>query len=417
MRKLISDVVVVGGGVAGVSAAIAAADTGAKTILVDRNPYYGGQATHSQVAAFCGFYTRGAKPDLAVGGVGGKVLEYLEKNGFSIDARPSKTTGNSTVKFDPEILKIIFDQMLKEYGVDCYLHTALVGAKSELGQISHVICSDDEGLIEVSANSFVDATGNANLVNLAGLPTVWGDEEGNVQQSSLCFRLNGLPKREVTMVELEEAIKKAKEVGFQGLYKEKGMIIKKPNEDFGYCTIPSVMVEDLSGKTLTRAEMNLRSQVFAYTKAFKSFIPDFSNIEVVISGPEIGIREARKIIGEKILLGKDILAAKKVNDSIGRAAWSPELHKGDTSLEYRHIPDNEYASIPLGTLKVKECQNLWAAGRIISSDSLAFGSVRVMGTGFVTGQAAGVAAALSTNGKEVNIKDIQNELLAQNAKL
>lgn len=416
MRKIICDVAVIGGGVAGVSAAIGASEANAKTVLIERNPYFGGQATHSQVTAFCGFYTRGQKPDLVIGGVGKRILDKLNDNGIPTQAVPSKSTGNSNVVFDPEIMKRILDEVLQESEVDYYLHTSLVEVVLDEDRISHIICSDDEGLFEIEAKAFVDASGNANLVHLAGLPTIWGDDEGIVQQASLSFRVNGLPRREVLNSELEVAIAKGKESGIPDLHKEKGMIIKQPNEDFGYCTIPSVTLRSLSGKEKTLAEVSLRQQVSAYTATFKKFIPDFENIKVITSGPEMGIREARRIIGEYQLKGEDILSGKKTDSSIGRAAWSPEIHKSDTSLKYIHIPDNEYASIPLGTLKVKDCENLWAAGRIISSDPLAFASVRVMGTGFAIGQAAGVAAALSAYGK-ATVKQIQQVLTEQGAKI
>ena len=116
-----------------------------------------------------------------------------------------------------------------------------------------------------------------------------------------------------------------------------------------------------------------------------------------------------------MLKGEEIILAPKSDDSIARGAWSPEMHKSNTSIKYTHIPDNEYFSIPLGCLKVRDAKNLWAAGRTISTDSLALGSVRVMGTGFATGQAAGVAAALTLQNENYDVKKVQEELLKQGA--
>lgn len=408
------DVLIVGGGISGLSAAISASETGNKVILIERNPYFGGQATHSLVTSFCGFYTRGMHPDLIVGGVGKKVLEKLVDFGFDITAHPSKSTGNSSIKFDPEILKIILDELMSKSDVDFYLHTNLIGVNKDNNSISSVICLDDEDIFEIKAKAYIDATGNANLVSLADIETKWGDEHGDVQQSSLSFRLDNLPRREILNSELETAIKKAKKAGIPNLHKEKGMIIKSIEANYGYCTIPSVKLKNLSGKEKTYAEIELRKQMYSYAKAFKKFIPDFKEIQIVTSGPEIGVREARRIIGKEQLAGIDVLSGKKCKTSIGRAGWSPEIHKNDTSLEYTYIADNDYADIPLGVLEVKECTNLWAAGRIISSDPMAFGSIRVMGTGFATGQAAGIAAAMFCM-NQYNYDRIKQELLKQGA--
>ena len=161
--------------------------------------------------------------------------------------------------------------------------------------------------------------------------------------------------------------------------------------------------------------MELRSQVHNYAMAFKNYLDGFQDMIISSSGPAVGIREARRIIGDKMLKGEEIIMAPKSDDSIARGAWSPEMHKSNTSIKYTHIPDNEYFSIPLGCLKVRDAKNLWAAGRTISTDSLALGSVHVMGTGFATGQAAGVAAALTLDNPSYDVKAVQEELVNQGA--
>ena len=259
-----------------------------------------------------------------------------------------------------------------------------------------------------------DASGNANLVHFAEIKTNWGDEYGNVQQSSLPFRIDNMPAKEILKSDIEVALKKAKEAGIP-IHKETGLIVKIPDKTYGYCTIPSTVLSDLSAETLTKAEVYLRSQVNAYVQAFEKYMDGFQDIIISSSGPSVGIREARRIIGDKMLKGEEIIMAPKSDDSIARGAWSPEIHKSNTNISYTHIPDNEYFSIPLGCLKVRDAKNLWAAGRTISTDSLALGSVRVMGTGFATGQAAGVAAALTLDNASYDVKKVQEELLKQGA--
>ena len=413
-RQIECDVAVLGGGAAGVAAAIGASRAGAKTVLIERNPYFGGQATNSQVTAYCGFFTRGENYDQVVEGIGGEVLKRLEKYGTNIHPRPSKSTGNVSVSFNPEYVKLVMDQILQESSVEYYLHSQMYEVLNNNGTIEEIKCTDDEGTFTVRAKAFVDASGNANLVHFAEIKTNWGDEDGNVQQSSLPFRIDNMPAKEILKSDIEVALKKAKEAGIP-IHKETGLIVKIPDKTYGYCTIPSTVLSDLSAETLTKAEVYLRSQVNAYVQAFEKYMDGFQDIIISSSGPSVGIREARRIIGDKMLKGEEIIMAPKSDDSIARGAWSPEIHKSNTNISYTHIPDNEYFSIPLGCLKVRDAKNLWAAGRTISTDSLALGSVRVMGTGFATGQAAGVAAALTLDNASYDVKKVQEELLKQGA--
>ena len=171
----------------------------------------------------------------------------------------------------------------------------------------------------------------------------------------------------------------------------------------------------MASENLTKAERELRKQVRAYTEAFRRFIPDFGSCHVAYSGPVMGLRESRRIVGETRITGEAILAGYKTPDSIARAAWSPEIHKGGTNPKFVHIADNNYASIPPGALICRGVNNAWIAGRAIASDPLALASVRVMGTSMATGHAAGVAAALSLSGNRADVAAVQKELKLQGA--
>ena len=268
-RHIECDVAVVGGGAAGIAAAIGASRAGARTVLIERNPYFGGQATNSQVTAYCGFFTRGENYDQVVQGIGGEVLKKLEAYGTNIHPRPSKSTGNVSVSFNPEYVKLVMDQMLKKSSVEYFLHAQMYEVVNNNGMIEEIKCTDDEGTFTVKAKAFVDASGNANLVHFAGIATNWGDAEGKVQQSSLPFRIDNIPAREILKPDIEAALKKAKENGIE-IKKETGLIIKIPDKTYGYCTIPSTIVPALDAETLTETEMELRSQVHNYAMAFKN---------------------------------------------------------------------------------------------------------------------------------------------------
>lgn len=414
-RDLTVDVIVIGGGPAGFAAAIGSAKTGAKTLLVERNPYFGGQATHSNVISYCGFFTRGEKPDQVVKGVGALVLEKLKSYGESIEPFISKTTGNASVRFNPEKLKRALDELLEESSVRYLLHTQAIGVTVNNNKITEVELIDDDGRYTVFAKAVVDATGDANIAHLSKLETMWGDENHQTQMSSIAVRIDHLPAiSEVSPEEMTNAIQKGKENNIQHLHKEKGLIVQIPFEDYGFLTIPSVHVNDLRGETLTACEVDLRKQADAYVSTLKKYIPSLSDIRLVSTGPAIGIRESRRIIGNEILNYKDVLCCKKRDDSIARGGWSPEIHKDIKELTYIHLADNDYFSIPFSCIQSKDIENLYSSGKSISCDHVSHSSVRVMGTGFATGHAAGIAAALC-KGLESDLKTVQTELIRQNA--
>lgn len=416
IREYSYDVVVVGGGSAGIAAAIGAAECNVKTLLIERNPYLGGEATHSNVTSYCGFFTRGEKPDQVVRGVGERVLQKLRDMKENTDYFISKATGNASIRFNPEKLKLALDNLLEESNADLLLNATMIEIRKSGNNINEIICMDDEGYISIKAKAFVDATGDANVANLAGLKTMWGDEEGKTQMASLSVRIDHLPTDEdINPKDLENAIIQGKKDGIPYLYKEKGLIIKIPFADYGFLTIPSLHVNDLTAETLTKSEINLRKQAESYVEAFKRYVPYLKDIRIVSTGPKLGIRESRRIIGEEILNFKDVLSGRKRDNSIARGGWSPEIHKDIKDLIYIHIPDNNYFDIPITVIKARDLKNLWCCGRNVSCDPISNGSIRVMGTSFATGQGAGVSAALTLDKEKYDITEIQKELLKQNA--
>lgn len=416
MRQYTYDVVVVGGGTAGVAAAVGATKAGAKTLLIERNAYFGGEATHSGVAAFCGFYTCGENPQKVVAGVGDLVLQEMEKLGNTVDYIIS-AAGNKNVNFQPEYLKCAMDNLLEQEGVDCLLHTTMVCVNKEKDVIKSIQCADDEGLFIVEATCFVDATGDANVVHLAGAKTVWGDEQGQVQAATLSFRLNNVDTScDFSPNAVEKAIKKAKEEGIPHLTKEKGFILKKEASNTVVVLLPSIMPTGLTATEMTNLERSTRKQVLYYVEALRKYLPGMEQCELSVIGPSIGLRETRKIIGKEQLHVDDVLTRRKRDDSVARGGWKPEIHKDVNKMAtYLEVEHGSYFDIPLGILQVKDFENLYAAGRIVCADEAAFAAVRVMGTCFATGHAAGVAAAYQALHGQVNVQDIQKELKEQGA--
>lgn len=414
MQTLSYDVVVVGGGNAGVASAIAASRCGCKTLLIERNAYLGGQATNAWVSAFCGFFTKGELPTQCVKGIGDEVLQRLKDYGEDINYVINPSTKNASIRFHPEILKLVLDDLILESAMDVRLCTTLIDVNVNNQKIESIIVMDDDDKYLVKAKVFIDTTGDANLLNSAHIQTMWGDQSHHVQQSSLSCLVDNLPSDEIKIETIESAIKQAKANGATHLDKERGMIIKVKGDTYGYMTIPSIELNNLSGSTLTQSLIELRKKGNAYVKALKQYAPNFNNVNLKSSAPYLGIRESRRMVGKTMIQGEDVLRAVKSKDSIARAGWPVEMHK-NSGLSYQSICDNDYFGVPLGALVSKDITNLLAAGRCISCDSVALASLRVMGTSFATGQAAGVAAAYYARTNQLDVEAIQEELIKQNA--
>lgn len=415
-RNLYYDVVVVGGGPAGIGASVGAAKTGVKVLLLEKNPYLGGEGTNSNITAFCGFYTRGEKPLQVVKGVGEDILRRLHKYGEKAKEFISPMTGNVSVKFSPEILKLVYDDIVVENNIDALYHTQMIEVNKEDSFIKSIVCFDNEGKYTINAKSFIDTTGEGNLAFLAGENFEYGDENGNLQHVSLSIRVENLPENaDITPETLKKAILTAKENGDTILEKEWGIIIRNNDTDtFGYYTIPSTQIDGIDAKSLTKAEIILRQQALHYISALKNHLPHLKNIRIASTGPSLGIRESRRIICEKSISIDDVFSRKSIDDSIARGSWSPEIHKGK-GVKYMHINDYEYFYISIGSLKPLKTRNLWCAGRCIGCDTIGHSSIRVMGTCLATGHGAGVAAALTLDSDNIDIKKIQQELINQNA--
>ena len=410
------DVVVAGGGTAGIAAAAGASEAGAKTLLVERNPYLGGEATHSGVSAFCGFDTCGKNPVKVVSGMGDKVLEELKL----IDGGAKEVisaTGNRNINFQPEYLKCALDNFLKKRGVDFLLHTVIVGVEKDGRYLKAVYCVDDEGMFKVEASCFVDATGDANLVFLSEAKTIWGGEDNSVQAATMPFRMSGVDTScDMSPEAVEKAILQAKKDGIPNLTKEKGFILKLEGSDIVTVLLPSAIPKGLSSKEITRLEIETRKQVLYYVKALKKYMHGMELAELAVIGPSIGFRETRRMDGKEKVTVEDVLTRKKCENGVARGGWKPEIHKDINKMgTYIEVSGGSYFDIPLGALQSRDIDNLYGAGRIVSSDEAAFAAVRVMGTCFATGHAAGVGAACQASDGIADITKIREELIRQGA--
>ncbi len=187
------DVVVVGGGAAGIAAAVGARRAGARTLLVEHYGFLGGAATNANVLSYCGFYTRSDERRQVVGGAGARVLDTLAELGF--DVAPIRApSGNWIVMLDPEALKYALDRIVAEDGIDCRLHCTLIGASRAAARIEAVTLFDHAGAFDVAASCFVDASGDADLGFAAGVPPLTDPlSQRQRQLASFPVRIGGVP--------------------------------------------------------------------------------------------------------------------------------------------------------------------------------------------------------------------------------
>ena len=440
-----TDVVVVGGGPAGLGAAIAAADAGARVVLVERYGFFGGNATAALVMPLMSFFTdKGSRKESAstsllpsdhgpgeavVHGVLRRLLERLVAAGGAV--APSLATG-FVVPFDPEWFKLIALELLDEAGVEFLFHAFASGV---LPGNEGVVLETKSGPLVMRAKVIIDCTGDGDVAAAAGAPYEVGRFDGLVQPMTLMFRVAEFrraafnayvrenPKEWRGVHGLWALVRRATEAGELDLPREDMLFFATPHE--GEVSVNSTRVTRVLGVDvwdLSYAEWCSRRQMRQIAAFLRRYVPGFEDSHVVQSGVQVGVRETRRILGEYQLTAEDVLDARKFDDAIARGAYPVDIHnpKGSGTL-LRRLPPGEAYDIPLRSLLPRNTERLIVAGRCISGTHEAHSSYRVMAIVMATGQAAGVCAALATRmgttPRRVDVRDVQRELLRQGASL
>lgn len=443
-----TDVLVVGGGPAGMGAAVGAADAGADVILVERYGFLGGNATAALVTYFMSFYTPfqeqkdpefhllypwGEGPsEPVIEGVVTRFIDMLVAGGGAVP--PSRETGY-IVSFDPELFKMIAAELLDAAGVKYLYHASasgVIGGNKPEGVILETI----SGPLVIKARVIVDCTGDGDIAAKAGAPFVIGREkDGFTQPMTLMFRVAGFDR-----AKFAEYVKNnpGQWSGGQGLYNLIARAVAEhhidlPREDILFFGSPhreevvvnSTRICQLSGIDawdLSKAEYIGRRQVRQVADFLREYVPGFESSYIVQTGSQVGVRESRRIIGSYILNEDDVLNVRKFDDVIARGNYPIDIHdpcgKGTV---LKRLPVHDAYDIPLRCLIPLGVDRLLTAGRCISGTHEALASYRIMPVSMATGQAAGVCAALAVRSgrspAEVDYRSVQKELLRQGANL
>ncbi len=404
--KIETDVMVCGGGPAGVAAAVAARAAGARVFLAEGFSCFGGMGTAARVPLYmqwgdgardlaCGFGTRFRERLRAAGGLCGR--------------------GGA---FDFEIVKREYDKVMVESGADFLFHTKVIDALVEDGAIRGVICASQSGVWAARAKVFIDATGNGDVAVQAGVPFEKGDAAGHMMPASLLSAWNGIdwarwwkerPRGtpQPFGAELPRAVA-------AGVFKEPDLhmtgLFEFPN---GYGTANIGHVFNLDGtdeRSLTKGYLRGRESMQEYQRYFREFLKrGLEHAHLAETAALMGVRETRRIRGDYVMTLDDYVKRANFPDEIGRYAYPIDIHpsSADAAAYERHREEfdrlyrykkGESYGIPYRILCAKGVKNLLVAGRCVSTDQKVQASIRVMPACYITGQAAGFAAAQAAAG-------------------
>jgi ribulose 1,5-bisphosphate synthetase/thiazole synthase len=399
------DVLVVGSGSAGATAAIAAARGGASTLIVEKQAFLGGTST-SVLDTFYGFWTPGDAPRKVVGGIGEEVVAALRRLGPVIERANTYGAGTG-ITYHPEHLKVAWERLVPGAGARVLLHAFVQDALVRAGRIEGVVVATKAGLRRIEADVVIDASGDADVCHFAGVPTELAGELEPAQTLTTTFRMANVDmdrRRTIDRAGFQGLVAEAAESGAYDLPRREGSDHVTP--------IPGVTATIMTrleasrtraGQTinatdpdfLTEAEMAGRRQALEYARFLVDRVPGYEHADLVSLGSQLGVRETRRVYGEYRLTRDDVVTARRFDDQIGLCGAPIEDHRSGTDTRWHYLPEGEAVGIPYRTLLPFGVDGLLVAGRCFSATHDAHASVRSMAQCMAMGQAAGTAAALA----------------------
>ncbi|WP_211441822.1 FAD-dependent oxidoreductase [Collimonas humicola] len=409
VEDLQCDVLVIGGGAAGVATAITARRQGLHVVLLERYGFCGGGAVAGLSGTVCGLYLAtdraGAKPEQVVFGFAEEFCKALEaRGGLGAPLRYGKTW---TRVHDPLIWRDAADALLIENGVQVIYHAVATGTLLDgKERVEGVQAWTKQGPLTIRAKITVDASGDADLVAMAGLDSFVGDK-GRVQNPTMIFRLQGVDVERFTaaygddtiMGEAVSALIRERQSAGDDLPRTKIWLFPTTRAGELLCNCTRITGTDgrelnpLLYRDFTEAELNGRRQVHAYARFFREYVTGCENAFINDTGVQVGVRQTRQVEGVAKLMNNDVVTARKFSDGIARSPWPIELHSG-ARPKVEWILD-DYYEVPYSCFVPTHGEGLLVAGRCLSAEHEAVASARVTAQCFSYGHAIGHAATIA----------------------
>lgn len=440
------DVCIAGGGVAGCAAAIAAARNGAKTLLIEEAGFLGGSLTLCGVGPMMTYF---AGDHQIIKGIGEEIVNNLiQIKGSGGHIKDTTKYVSYTTPFSSEMLKFILDEMMAEEDVDVLFHTSVVQVSRDQNKIKEIIINNCDGISNIQAKIYIDTTGDGDLAFMSGVPMIKGRKsDGQMQPMTMNIKysninIDKLKKYILDHIEefprligKEDLIKSSKPLAVAGFTKQLKEAIARnelsiPREELLFFetnisgevimnTTRVIGLDPTNAKDLSKAEQLGRKQSFELDCFLHKEIPGFESAILEYTGPKIGIRGSRQIVGAYTLTAEDILSRKYFSTKICLSAYPIDIHNpsgAGTDSSFLSEPGFFY-ELPYEILYSKELENMLVAGRCVSATFEAQAAIRTTPTVFALGQAAGIAAALcvrgSKNVSELDVKALQEKLIQQ----
>jgi glycine/D-amino acid oxidase-like deaminating enzyme len=417
-----ADVIVVGSGSAGSTAAIAAARNGARTVLVERYGFLGGTSTQA-LDTFYGFYTPGAAPYKVVGGIPDEVVAALKSYGAAFE-RPNSFGAGTGITYDPELLKIVWETLALQAGVRLLLHSFCTDVILDGDHITGLVVDGKRGLLKLTAPVIVDCTGDADVCHQAGAPYERAGEIDPAQTLTTTFRMVN-----VDVSRAQQFGKKALSARMQAMA-EAGRYRLPRREGSWHITTQAGVIHTIMTRiadvdatdptALTEAEVQGRQQALEYARFLRDCVPGYEQAQLSWLSHPIGVRETRRVYGHFRLTRADCLAARKFPDAIGACGAPIEDHHAGQDTTWVYLPEGLTYDIPYRCLLPQKVGGLLVAGRCFSATHDAHASCRSMAQTMTMGQAAGTAAALAVRSGQlphtVDIAPLQERLRAMGAR-
>lgn len=415
------DVLVVGGGPAGVGAAFSASRLGAKVLLIEQFNCLGGVATAGGHGHIC-MYSAWRTDRRLVGGIPFETAGRVAEAGYGVH-------NNSVLDFEIEGMKLVLERMAEESGVRLLYHTFFCDSILEDGRVIGAVVQNKGGRQVILAERTIDCTGDGDVAARSGCDYDAGEEEtGRCQPVTLMFTIGGVDYDRVREFRkddfnLAHVWKEAQEKGDMRPFQTRVMgwwwTPTRPDQ-LGVNFTHVNFIDSTRAEDLTRATIDARRQAYETIDVYRKYVPGMENCHMVSTPNTVGIRESRRIRGEYVLTKEDILAQKEFEDSIGYGSFFIDIHNvsGPGMDGKTHRPEKGFKyQIPYRILLPEKVENLLVAGRCASCTHEALGSLRVMPQCGVMGQAAGTAAVLSLQDdaapRKVDVKKLQEMLRRQ----